>query len=304
MDKMRYKNIDDVQNKKSLGELYRWRKERSKKKKDMSYNVPQCEQKQTTYLQQNKEDTTVTWIGHSTFLVQLNGCTILTDPVWATRMGFDKRLTDPGLAISDLPEIDVIVISHGHYDHLDFPTLKNFSREIKYFVPVGLKKLFTQKGFSNVEEFSWWEERTYKDIVFSFVPAQHWTRRSPFDMNTSHWGGWMFQSKETVYFGGDSGYFREFKEIGERFDIDIALLPIGAYEPEWFMKDSHMSPEEAVQTYLDIKAKHFIPMHYGAFRLADDTTAEALERLQEAWEKQALPKEQLTCLSLGETFKR
>ncbi|GGE59315.1 L-ascorbate metabolism protein UlaG (beta-lactamase superfamily) [Priestia taiwanensis] len=301
---MRYKNIDNhVTNKKSIGDMYRWRKERSKKKKDVSYNVPQSEEKQIAYLQSNKKDTTITWIGHSTFLVQLDGCTILTDPVWAYRMGFDKRLTNPGLAISDLPEIDVVVISHGHYDHLDFPTLKKLPHGITYFVPVGLKKLFNKKGFTNVEEFTWWEEQTYRGVTFSFVPAQHWTRRTMLDMNTSHWGGWMFQGTETIYFGGDSGYFHGFKEIGERFDIDIALMPIGAYEPEWFMRDSHMAPEEAVQAYLDIQAKHFIPMHYGAFRLADDTTAEALERLHEAWEKYELPKEQLTCLSLGETYK-
>jgi L-ascorbate metabolism protein UlaG (beta-lactamase superfamily) len=300
---MRYKNLDDVQNKKSIRELYRWRRERRKKKKDMSYLVPQCEQKQLTYLHENKQDTTITWIGHSTFLVQLDGCTILTDPVWATKMGFDKRLTEPGMAIDELPPIDVVVISHGHYDHLDFPTLKKLPKTIQYYVPVGLKKRFIQKGFSRVEEFSWWEEKTYKQIVFSFVPAQHWTRRSPFDMNTSHWGGWMFQGDKTIYFGGDSGYFRGFKEIGERFDIHTALMPIGAYEPEWFMKDSHMAPEEAAQAYIDVKAKHFIPMHYGTFRLADETPAEALERLHTAWEKQQLPNNELKELALGETWK-
>lgn len=253
-------------------------------------------------LKENRSRTSYTWIGHSTFLLQLSGLNILTDPVWAKRMGFQKRLTEPGIPLEDLPEIDVVVISHGHYDHLDFPTLKKLKGNPTYFVPIGLKSLFIKKGYQHVVEMNWWESLEYEGVTIHFVPAQHWTRRSLNDMNTSHWGGWIFQTtSETFYFVGDTGYFSGFKEIAARFMIDIVFMPIGAYEPEWFMADSHISPEDSVKAFIELEAKQFVPMHYGAYRLADDTGPEALERLLREWEKRQLPKEQLKVLSIGET---
>ncbi len=217
-------------------------------------------------------------------------------------MGFQKRLTEPGIPLEDLPEIDVVVISHGHYDHLDFPTLKKLKGNPCYFVPIGMKSLFIKKGYQKVREMCWWESLEYGGIHIHFVPAQHWTRRSLFDMNTSHWGGWIFQTtSKTYYFVGDTGYFSGFKEIAERFMIDIVFMPIGAYEPEWFMKDSHITPEGSVKAFIELKAKQFIPMHYGAYRLADDTGPEALERLLREWKKSQLPVAQLKVLSIGET---
>ena len=139
----------------------------------------------------------------------------------------------------------------------------------------------------------------------TFVPAQHWTKRSISDTNTSHWGGWVLNDKiadRNIYFVGDTGYFRGFKEIGERFDLDIILMPIGAYEPEWFMRDSHINPEDAIKAFLELKGKTFIPMHYGTYRLADDTGLEALERLNKEWDRLKLTKEALTVLKLGETL--
>ncbi|MEJ9149143.1 MBL fold metallo-hydrolase, partial [Bacillus thuringiensis] len=230
---------------------------------------------------------------------------ILTDPVWANKLKLVTRLTEPGLSIEALPKIDIVLISHGHYDHLDFSTLRQLNDDVLYLVPIGLKKLFTRKKFKHVEEYKWWESTIINEVSFHFVPAQHWTRRFLFDMNTSHWGGWIIDNEttmETIYFCGDSGYFQGFKEIGERFLIDIALMPIGAYEPEWFMKVSHVSPEEAVQAYLDLNATHFIPMHYGAFALADETPREAITRLRNNWNLRMLPWEQLHVLFLGQTF--
>ena len=149
---------------------------------------------------------------------------------------------------------------------------------------------------------SWWESIALDELTIHFVPAQHWTRRSLMDMNTSHWGGWIFQTEQdTFYFVGDTGYFDGFKQIADRFAIDTVFMPIGAYEPEWFMADSHISPEDSVKAFVELKAKTFVPMHYGAYRLADDTGPEALERLLREWKKQQLPDEQLKVLLIGET---
>ncbi len=298
----RYTNLNDVKNNKSFGDLLKWNNERRSKVKDLTINIPQCLNKRMKEINENKYLTSYTWIGHSTFLIQMNGLNILTDPVWAKRMGFQKRLTEPGFSLDAMPEIDVVVISHGHYDHLDFPTLKKLKGNPQYFVPVGMKRLLLRKGYRNVEEMNWWDCVEHKGINVHFVPAQHWTRRTMTDMNTSHWGGFIFQNQnETFYFVGDTGYFPGFKQIGERFNIDTAFMPIGAYEPEWFMKDSHISPEDSVKAFMELKAKIFVPMHYGAYRLADDTGPEALERLYREWEKRQLPEEQLKVLTLGET---
>lgn len=300
--KKRYSNLNNIENKKTFQDMRRWQKERRSKVKDLTVNIQQCANKRIQEVQINRSKTSYTWIGHSTFLLQLNGLNILTDPVWAKRMGMQKRLTEPGIPMDELPNIDVVVISHGHYDHLDFPTLKKLKGNPQYFVPAGMKSLFLRKGYRKVIEMSWWESMEYEGIRIHFVPAQHWTRRSLNDMNTSHWGGWVFQSNnETFYFVGDTGYFEGFKEIAKRFKIDTVFMPIGAYEPEWFMAVSHISPEDSVKAFIELGAKQFVPMHYGAYRLADDTGPEALERLLKEWEKQQLPKEQLKVLSIGET---
>jgi len=298
-----YSNLDNVTSYKSFKELRKWQRERKKKVKDLTINIEQYPLKMVREIKENKTRTSYTWVGHSTFLIQLNGINILTDPVWAKRMGLEKRLTEPGISLADLPEIDVVVISHGHYDHLDFPTLKKLKGNPQYLVPAGLTSLFNKKGYSDVTELNWWENLEYGGITFHFVPAQHWTRRSLTDMNTSHWGGWIVQSpQETLYFVGDTGYFSGFKQIGERFtSIDTLFMPIGAFEPEWFMAPAHISPEDSVKAFIELKAKSFVPMHYGTYRLADDTGPEALERLHREWEKQQLPQEQLKVLLLGET---
>jgi L-ascorbate metabolism protein UlaG (beta-lactamase superfamily) len=298
----KYTNLDDIENKKSIADMLRWRKERKNKIKDLTIQIPHAENKQIQEIQKNRTKTSFTWIGHSTFLIQMNGLNILTDPVWGKRMGFSKRLTEPGLLIEELPDIDIVVISHGHYDHLEFPTLKKVKGNPTYYVPVGLQSLFHKKGYHKVVEANWWDRFEHSGVTIHFVPAQHWTRRTAFDMNTSHWGGWIFQSSnETFYFVGDTGYFRGFQEIGKRFEIDTVFMPIGAYEPEWFMKISHINPEDAVKAFMELGAKTFVPMHYGAYRLADDTGPEALERLYKEWERLNLPEKKLLVLKIGET---
>lgn len=306
MAKRKFTNMDQVPNIASIKDLRAWRKERRSKVKDHSFKVGQADPKEIAYLQSNRTETSITWIGHSTFLLQMSGLNILTDPVWASRMGLDRRLTEPGLRMEDLPPIDVVLISHSHYDHLHLTSLRKLARRnsFKVLVPEGLGSWMKRRGFAEVEELSWWNSTQVGEVAFHFVPAQHWTRRTLTNTNETHWGGWVLvNQKGSIYFAGDSGYFRGFKLIGEKYRIDTALMPIGAYEPEWFMSKQHVSPEEAVQAYLDVGAHRFIPMHYGAFRLADDTAREALDRLQAEWERRQLPKEQLSLLLHGETLR-
>lgn len=324
MPKIRYNNIDNVSTDKTLKQFKQWRDERRYKKKDYSYVIPNLTP-DLEYLHGNRHETSVTWVGHATFFIQYEGLNIVTDPVWARRMAFTKRLGEPGLPIAEIPPLDIILISHSHYDHMHIASIRKLYRnDTTIVVPVGLRSKMISKGFRRVVEMKWWDTTTINGVTITFVPTQHWTRRTPFDTNTSHWGGFVLEpeiqkkdtsdreadSQDTVrvlppnlYFAGDSGYFPGFKDIGERFNIHIALMPIGAYDPEWFMTSQHVNPEEALQAFLDVKAETMIPMHYGTFRLADDTAQEALDRMEIERERLGIGKEQIRILKYGETFK-
>lgn len=309
--KKRYANLDNIKNKKSFHDIAKWtrnRLTRGLKREQLTVRVRQVGHVEKQFLHTNRTETTISWIGHSTFLIQMAGFNIVTDPVWASFMGLQKRLTPPGIELSDMPEVDIVLISHGHYDHLHFPSIKQLAGNPLFLVPEGLQSLFQKKGIERVEQFSWWEQRKSGDVEFVFVPSQHWTKRTLLDRNTSHWGGWIIRKRmngrddySTIYYAGDSGYFRGFGEIGRQFKIDYALLPIGAYKPEWFNHFDHMTPEQAVRAFLDADANTFIPMHYGTFKLADDTPKEALERLVSEWRRLGLPQANLKLLKLGET---
>lgn len=328
MAKIRYSNLNNVSTDKTLKQFRQLREERRTKKKDYSFVVPSM-QPDLAFLHGNRTLPSITWIGHSTFLLQYRGLNIVTDPVWALRMGFQRRIGTPGVPIREIPPIDLILISHSHYDHMHVSSIRSLYKEgTRLIVPEGLKRKLVRKGFSRCEEMSWWEQKEIGGVKLTFVPTQHWTRRTPFDTNSSHWGGFVFEPAEqakgretktrgthserdiladnrdpVLYFAGDSGYFDGFKEIGSRFNIDVAMLPIGAYEPEWFMYPQHTTPEEAAQAFLDLKAKLMIPMHYGTFRLADDTAREALDRLEQDRVRRGIPEEQVHVMIHGETLR-
>ncbi|MCE9499262.1 MAG: MBL fold metallo-hydrolase [Leptospira sp.] len=261
-------------------------------------------------LRKNTAKLSVTWIGHATVLIQMDGKNILTDPIWSERcspvsFAGPKRYTKPGVKIADLPKIDIVLLSHNHYDHMDAPTLIELEQKFKPHFFAGLKnrKFLKELGLSNVSEMDWWEEKSSNQIKVIFTPTQHFSSRSLIDGYQTLWGSFIVQSKNhTAFFAGDTGYFDGFKEIAEKFPgIDIAILPIGAYEPRWFMKPVHMSPEDAVQAFLDLNAKAMLPMHYATFVLTDEALDEPLILAKKAFVKNRLTADKLLDLKIGES---
>ena len=230
----------------------------------------------------------ITWVGHSTLLVQLDGLNVLTDPNWGERASpiswaGPVRLSPPGLAFEELPRIDVVVISHDHYDHLNLSTVKHLAEAHNplFLVPLGLKAWFADNGMSRVEELDWWQEREYRGVRFVCVPAQHFSQRTLWDGNTRLWAAWAVLSRERrLYFSGDTGYFAGFKEIGKRLGpFDVAAMAIGAYEPPEIMKSVHLTPEEAVQAFVDLNARTMLGIHWGTFDLAEEPLDEPPVRM-------------------------
>ncbi|MCB9527251.1 MAG: MBL fold metallo-hydrolase [Myxococcales bacterium] len=216
----------------------------------------------------------VTWLGHATALIQLDGRAVLTDPLFgAAGFGFVRRLAPPPLAPEALPRIDAVVVSHNHYDHCDLPSLRAVRRlhpAAVVVVPAGLGGWMRQKLGDPVVELGWWAHTALDGIELHAVPAHHWSTRGPGDIRRSHWCGFVARGgSASVYFAGDTGAGPHFAAIAARMVIDVALLPIGAYAPRWFMRDQHMNPEDAVAAAQTLGA-HLLPIHWGTYRLTDE----------------------------------
>jgi N-acyl-phosphatidylethanolamine-hydrolysing phospholipase D len=248
-------------------------------------------------------DPSLTWVGHASFLLTLGGARILFDPVFCQRIGPVSRLTAPGIALSELPPIDVVVVTHNHRDHLDPWTIKRLGPNPLYVTPLGNGAILRRLGATRVAELDWWESTTLDTLDISIVPARHWSMRYPWDRNDALWGGCVIRAPEgTAYHSGDTAFFEGFEEIGRRAGpIDWAMLPIGAYEPRWFMEPQHMCPEEAVEAARLLGARHFVAMHWGTFKLTDEPIGEPPDRARARWIESGGDEERLWILDIGET---
>jgi N-acyl-phosphatidylethanolamine-hydrolysing phospholipase D len=234
----------------------------------------------------------VTWIGHATTLVQFQGINVLTDPNFSERaspfsfMGH-KRARPPSLRIDQLPPIDFVLISHNHYDHLDKQTVKTLGNRTTWVVPLGHKQWFADLGVNNVIEFDWWQSRTIGSATITATPSQHWSGRGLNDRYRALWASWSVQIGTFKFWvAGDTGYNDKiFIEIGARCGpFDLALIPVGGYDPHWFMKDMHLNPEEAVLVHSEIRSKYSLGIHWGTFPLTAEPIDEPPVRLQKAAE--------------------
>lgn len=289
------------------------------------YNIPYigANKEKIFSFYKNKGKWAVTWIGHATTLIQMEGMNILTDPIWSERcspisFAGPKRYTPPGIAMEDLPPIHAVVISHNHYDHLDIPTLQKLNNLFQpaFFVGLGNEKLLQEAGIHTVYAMDWWETVELTDgLQIHFTPTQHFSARGLWDRDRTLWGSYVLEKTRTVnskervqptikiYFAGDTGYFSGFREIGAKWQgMDLAILPIGAYEPRWFMSPVHTSPEDAVQAFLDLQAKYMLPMHYNTFVLSDEPLDEPLQLTKKTWMEQKIPLDRLLGLKIGESF--
>ncbi|WP_164084714.1 MBL fold metallo-hydrolase [Alteromonas flava] len=264
-------------------------------------------------IQQPPDTVQVTWLGHSTFLIQYQGINILTDPIFSDRasplsfMG-PRRYVPHVIDYKQLPPIDAVVISHSHYDHLDEATIKQLGNRPTYYVPLGLKTWFVDNGVNEtqVNELDWQQTAIFnQDLRVVALPSQHWSARSLGDRFATLWASWgLVFSDFTLWFAGDTGYHSElFKPIGTQLGvIDLALIPIGAYAPRWFMQDYHVNPEEAVKIHDDIGAKQSIGMHWGTFPLTAEPPIEPQQRLYQVMQARQEALHNFITIDLGESY--
>lgn len=242
------------------------------------------------------DETYITYVNHSCHLIQLTNLNILTDPIFSNRASplsliGPKRHVQPGIKLQQLPLIHVVVISHNHYDHMDMPTLKNLEKMFRplFIVPLGNKKYL--KNFKNVLELDWWQTHKLNDQQsITMVPAQHWSYRRLGDVNKALWAGfWITSGNIKIYFTGDSGYGPHFKMIAEKLGSPtISILPIGSYEPRWFMKNQHLNPDDAVQASIDLQSRYNIADHYLTFKLSTENRESPAEELKLSLKKRGL----------------
>ncbi|MDE2075520.1 MAG: MBL fold metallo-hydrolase [Burkholderiales bacterium] len=269
-----------------------------------------------------------TWIGHITVLIQIAGLNILTDPVFSERCfpvqwAGPKRQTPPGLQLDQLPRIDVVLLSHNHYDHMDEPSLARLTQQAGgaplIVCPLGHKAWFAKRGIHHVVELDWWDQHTLpatersERIEITLTPAQHWSARTATDALQSLWGGFAVITRNChLFFAGDTAYSHDFIDIRQHFapaqrpelggGFDLALLPIGAYEPRWFMKDQHVNPEESVQIFQDLGCKLAMAVHWGTFQLTDEALDEPPRALAHALTRARVVSDRFRVLAIGQTL--
>jgi N-acyl-phosphatidylethanolamine-hydrolysing phospholipase D len=262
---------------------------------------------------------TITWVGHATFLLQVGGLNILTDPMWSDRASpvswaGPRRLTPPGVAFESLPPIDVVLQSHDHYDHLDDVTVRRLAArfpEALWITPLGVGAFVRERAVANARELDWWDATHAGPLTITATPAQHFSGRAPTNRDRTLWCGWALRGeRRSVWFVGDTGYHPEFRMVGERLGpFDAVLMPVGAYEPRWFMRPVHMNPEDAVSAFQDLRGAATgvvrptvaVAMHWGTFKLTDEPLDEPPARTRRVWSAAGLPPDDLWILAPGET---
>ena len=254
----------------------------------------------------------VTFIGHATFLIQTPVGNILTDPIYSQRAGpFNllgpRRVRQPAVRFEGLPPISLVLLSHNHYDHCDLRTLRELATRFDPIVvtPIGNGRLVRSSGIRRVEELDWWQPTHAAGVSMTLTPAHHFSARTPFDRNRALWGGFVLAlSGGRIYFAGDTAYGAFFQDIGRRLGpIDLALLPIGAYEPRWFMQSVHMNPDEAVQAHVDLAASQSIGMHFGTFQLTTEALEAPLQALAQARTERGIPASEFFTLPFGDSLR-
>lgn len=265
-----------------------------------------------------------TWIGHASVLLQVGGLNILMDPIFSERaspVSFlgPRRAQAPGLSLDELPRIDVVLISHNHYDHCDLPTLQALQRQAGgpplLLVPLGNADWAREEGLARVQELDWWQSTTVGGVELMLTPVQHWSGRGLHDRMRTLWGGWAVLAPQArVFFSGDTGYSKDFTDIAQRLSarfgeaagtplFDLALIAIGAYAPRWFMTSQHINPAEAVQVHQDLRAARSIGIHWGTFELTDEPLDEPPQALAQARAQAGLKEEDFGVLAIGQTYR-
>jgi N-acyl-phosphatidylethanolamine-hydrolysing phospholipase D len=246
----------------------------------------------------------ITWVGHATMAIHDGSDVVLTDPNFATRMFVVERVTPPGLPIEAIPDDAIGVISHSHNDHLDAGSVDALPASMHWFVPLGLADWFRDRDRPNVVELDWWQSATHGRWTITCLPSQHWGRRIELGTNKALWCSWLLDSGTArYYFAGDTGYFHGFREFGRKFaPIDVALLPIGAYEPRWFMREQHVNPAEAYQAFGDLGARYMLPMHWGTFDLSHEPMDQPPKELMAAVDAAKGDRERVKVMKIGESW--
>jgi N-acyl-phosphatidylethanolamine-hydrolysing phospholipase D len=275
--------------------------------------VPEVVANDGAFLRDNAQHSvpTVTWIGHATLLVQMSGLTFLTDPTWSKTASpvswlGPRRYVAPGLAFEALPPVDFVLISHNHFDHLDLRTLERLDRRghgTRFLVPLGNGALLRSRGIERVDELDWGETRTLSGVEIHCLPAQHWSRRGLRDERRALWASWAVKAPDRrFYFGGDTGYFTGFADIGaELGPFDLAAVPIGAYEPQAMMRPFHLDPEQAIEAARELRAQRALGVHFGTFDLSDEPLAEPPRRFHAAAREAGYSESEAWILRIGET---
>ena len=297
--------IDSVD--KPFTDLLRWRRE-SPPTDVLSFPIAEND---PTFLAANREQTTITWIGHATFLLQINGYNILTDPHFSGRASpfsftGPKRGTSPGLAINNLPPLDAIVISHNHYDHLDENSIAALAQkqpQTPFFVPLRLRETLVAMGAKRVVELDWGQSEVVGGLRLTAEPCQHWSARGIWDRNKTLWAAWVAETaSHRCVFIGDTGYSADFADMGKKYGVfDLALIPIGAYEPRWFMQQAHIAPHESVRIFQDLCARNAVASHWGTFSLTDEPMDEPPQKLQQALAAAAIDDGRFAVFQHGQT---